>query len=337
MVNKIPDNNPDSSLNLSVVIPVFNEEESLPHLADKLNKSLQGLNKRYEVILVDDGSTDSSETALREICRKFPNFKTIRFRRNFGQTAAIAAGLDHAKGETIITLDADLQNDPEDIPKLLSLLNEGYDVVSGWRKNRKDTFLTRKVPSFIANWLIGYATGTKLHDYGCTLKAYKADVIKDVSLYGELHRFIPALASLEGAIVTEIPVTHHERKFGISKYNLSRTLRVILDLFTVAFLKRYQTRPIQIFGRLGALSFLLGFFISAYLSFEKIFFGASLANRPLLILGVLLILTGIQLLSLGLIAEMQIRTYFESQRKPIYRIREIIEQSNSKSQITNTK
>ena len=325
MANRISDNIPDVSLYLSVVIPVFNEEESLPHLADRLHKSLQELNKKYEVILVDDGSTDSSETVLREICRNFPYFKAIRFRRNFGQTAAIAAGLDHAKGEIIITLDADLQNDPEDIPNLLSRLNEGYDVVSGWRKNRKDTFLTRKLPSFIANWLIGYATGTKLHDYGCTLKAYKTEVIKDVSLYGELHRFIPALASLEGAIVTEMPVNHHERKFGKSKYNLSRTLNVILDLFTVSFLRRYQTRPIQIFGKIGAISFLLGFAISAYLSFEKIFFGASLANRPLLILGVLLILAGIQLLSLGLIAEMQIRTYFESQKKPIYRIREIME------------
>src|SRR3989338_8386513 len=325
MANRISDNIPDVSLYLSVVIPVFNEEESLPHLADRLHKSLQELNKKYEVILVDDGSTDSSKTVLREICRNFPYFKAIRFRRNFGQTAAIAAGLDHAKGEIIITLDADLQNDPEDIPNLLSRLNEGYDVVSGWRKNRKDTFLTRKLPSFIANWLIGYATGTKLHDYGCTLKAYKTEVIKDVSLYGELHRFIPALASLEGAIVTEMPVNHHERKFGKSKYNLSRTLNVILDLFTVSFLRRYQTRPIQIFGKIGAISFLLGFAISAYLSFEKIFFGASLANRPLLILGVLLILAGIQLLSLGLIAEMQIRTYFESQKKPIYRIREIIE------------
>jgi len=325
MVNKISNNSSDKFLYLSIVIPVFNEEESLYPLSEKIYKSLQSIGKEYEVIFVDDGSTDGSEAIFKNICQRYANFKAIRFRRNFGQTAAIAAGLDHAKGEVIITMDGDLQNDPEDIPRLLSKLDEGYDVVSGWRKNRKDNALTRTLPSNIANWIIGFATGTRLHDYGCTLKAYKADVIKDVCLYGELHRFIPALASLEGAMVTEIPVTHHQRKFGESKYNLSRVWRVVLDLITVSFLRRYQTRPLHIFGRIGLISFLLGFVISAILTFEKIFLGASLANRPLLILGVLLILTGVQLLSLGLIAEMQIRTYFESQKKPIYRIREIIE------------
>ena len=310
---------------LSVVIPVFNESESLEPLSENIYNSVQSTKKSYEVIFIDDGSTDESEARLRTICKKYENFKAIRFRRNFGQTAAIAAGLDHAKGHIIITIDGDLQNDPEDIPRLLSKLDEGYDVVSGWRKDRKDNTFTRNIPSHIANWLIGFGTGTKLHDYGCTLKAYKADVIKDVSLYGELHRFIPALASLEGAMVTEIPVTHHKREFGVSKYNLSRTWKVILDLLTVSFLRRFQTRPIQIFGRVGSILFIIGFIISFYLSIQKIFFGASLANRPLLILGVLMILAGIQLLSLGLIAEMQIRTYFESQKKPIYRIREIIE------------
>jgi len=310
---------------LSLIIPVFNEEESLRPLSEKIFSSLQSLKKDYEVIFIDDGSTDGSDVILKEICGKYPKFKAIRFRRNFGQTAAIAAGFDHAKGSVIISIDGDLQNDPGDIPRLLSKLDEGYDVVSGWRKDRKDNPLTKNLPSQIANWIIGFATGTKIHDYGCTLKAYRAEVIKDVCLYGELHRFIPALANLEGAMVTEIPVIHHERKYGKSKYNLSKTWRVILDMLTVSFLRRYQTRPIQIFGRVGLISFFLGFIISLYLTIEKIFFGASLANRPLLILGVLLILTGVQLLSLGLIAEMQIRTYFESQRKPIYRVREIIE------------
>ena len=323
--NKTYNNSTDESPYLSLIIPVFNEEESLYPLSEKIFSSLQSLKKDYEVIFVDDGSTDGSEGILKDICKKYPKFKAIRFRRNFGQTAAIAAGFDHAKGKVIITIDGDLQNDPEDIPRLLSKLDEGYDVVSGWRKDRKDNSLTRNFPSHIANWIIGFATGTKIHDYGCTLKAYKSDIIKDVCLYGELHRFIPALANLEGAMVTEIPVTHHERKYGKSKYNLSRTWRVILDLLTVSFLRRYQTRPIQIFGRFGMIAFCLGFIISFILSIQKIFFGASIANRPLLILGVLLILTGIQLLSLGLIAEMQIRTYFESQKKPIYRIREIIE------------
>ncbi|RMF93744.1 MAG: glycosyltransferase [Candidatus Schekmanbacteria bacterium] len=311
-------------IELSIVIPVYNEADNIAPLIKKIEAAIEKIRKKCEVIFVDDGSTDGSSEILQKECLSRNNFTLIQFRKNFGQTAAISAGFDYSKGNVIITLDSDLQNDPADIPLLLEKIDEGYDVVSGWRKNRKDNPLTRNLPSAIANWIIGIATGVKLHDYGCTLKAYKKEIIQDVSLYGDLHRFIPALAAFEGAKITEIPVNHHPRQFGKSKYNLSRTWRVLFDLLTVSFLRRYKTRPLHIFGRVGLISFLLGFLISAYLTLQKFLYGIELAKRPLLILGVLLILAGIQLLSLGILAEMQTRTYFESQKQPIYRIKKIV-------------
>ncbi len=316
-------------IELSLVIPVYNEAENIKPLVENIEMALEKIERNCEVIFVDDGSTDESGTILAEICPAKKNFTLIQFRKNFGQTAAISAGFDNASGDIIITLDSDLQNDPSDIPSLLDKMDEGYDVVSGWRKNRKDNVLTRNIPSAIANWIIGVATGVKLHDYGCTLKAYKKEIISDVSLYGDLHRFIPALAQFEGAKISEIPVNHHARKYGKSKYDLSRTWRVLFDLLTVSFLRRYKTRPLHIFGRVGLVTFLIGFLISAYLTLQKFILGIELAKRPLLILGVLLILAGIQLLSLGIVAEMQTRTYFESQKLPIYRIKKILKNSNS--------
>lgn len=317
-------NSEQKTYDLSLVIPVYNESDNIEPLAGMIDASLKNTPLNYEVIFIDDGSDDGSCEILKKTCTNHSNYKLIRFRKNFGQTAAIAAGFDHATGKIIITLDSDLQNDPKDIPALLKKMDEGYDVVSGWRSKRQDNPITRNFPSAIANWIIGIATGVKLHDYGCTLKAYRREIIKDVCLYGELHRFIPALASFEGASIGEMPVKHHARIHGKSKYNLSKTWRVLLDLLTVSFLRRYQTRPLHIFGRIGLTSFFIGFVISAYLTFQKLIYHIQLANRPLLILGVLLLLTGIQLISLGIVAEMQTRTYFESQNRPIYRIKEII-------------
>jgi len=305
---------------ISIVVPLYNEEESLPILNSSLLEVLEKLDRPFEIIYVDDGSTDKTFSILQSICSTNPSIKAIRLRRNFGQTAAMSAGFDHAKGEIIITIDGDLQNDPTDIPRLLEKLDEGYDIVSGWRKNRKDKLFSRKIPSIIANRIIGKATGVRLHDYGCTLKAYRAEVIKHIPLYGELHRFIPALASIYGARITEIPVTHHPRKYGKSKYNISRTFRVIMDLITVIFLKFFAHRPLHIFGWSGAIFFIVGLGIDAYLAIQKIFFGASLANRPLLLLGILLILAGLQMFGTGLLAEIQMRTYHESQGKPIYSV-----------------
>ena len=305
---------------ISIVVPLYNEEENLPILNSSLLGVLQKLDKPFEIIYVDDGSTDKTFPILQSICNSNPSIKAIRLRRNFGQTAAMSAGFDHARGEIIITIDGDLQNDPADIPRLLEKLDEGYDIVSGWRKDRKDKLFSRKIPSMIANRIIGKTTGVRLHDYGCTLKAYRAEVIKPIPLYGELHRFIPALASIYGARITEIPVDHHPRRYGTSKYTLSRTFRVIMDLITVIFLKFFAHRPLHIFGWSGAIFFIIGFIIDAYLAFQKIFFGASLSNRPLLLLGILLILAGLQMFGTGLLAEIQMRTYHESQGKPIYSI-----------------
>ncbi|MCK7521175.1 MAG: glycosyltransferase family 2 protein [Ignavibacteriales bacterium] len=275
-------------------------------------------------MLVDDGSVDGTVNVLKEIAKESPDVKVIRFRRNFGQTAAMAAGFDHAKGDIIVTLDGDLQNDPLDIPRIIAKLEEGYDVVSGWRQNRQDDVITRKIPSAIANKIISKMTGTYLHDYGCSLKAYRAEIAKELPMYGELHRFIPALASIEGANIAEIPVMHHARKFGKSKYNILRTFKVILDLINVVFQRKFITRPLHMFGRMGLFSFTAGFINIAFLAFEKIIFSVNIDNRPLLLLGVLLILTGIQLISSGIIAELQIRTYYESQNKSIYRVKELI-------------
>ena len=308
-------------MDISLVIPVYNEEENLKLLYQKLKETLEPLGKEHEIIFVDDGSQDNSPKILDQLARKDPHVKVIHFRRNFGQTAALAAGFDLAQGEIVVTLDADLQNDPADIPKLLEKMEEGYDVVSGWRKDRKDPYLSRILPSAMANWLISKVTGVKLHDYGCTLKAYRQEVVKELNLYGELHRFLPALASWMGVRIAEIPVTHHPRRFGKSKYGISRTFRVILDLILVQFLLRYSTRPIRIFGGAGLISFVLGLLLGCYLSIIKILFRHPIGNRPLLILSVLLIILGIQLLSLGILGEFLTRIYYEGQNKKPYVIK----------------
>ncbi len=312
-------------LELSIVIPVYNEEESLPELISKIVTSLEKTGLSYEILCIDDGSTkDCSAEWLKQQALTHPNLKAILLRRNYGQTAAMAAGFDLACGRTIVTLDADLQNPPEEIPRLLAKLNEGYDLVSGWRKNRKDAALTRLLPSKIANWLIGKLTGVKLHDYGCSLKAYREELIAHIRLYGELHRFLPALAYIEGARIAELPVKHEERKHGESKYGLGRTFRVVMDLFTVFFMKKFLTRPMHVFGILGIFSMTSGVLMGGYLSFIKIFFDQKIGDRPLLILSVLLVLTGVQLFCFGLLGELLMRTYHESQGRPIYRVREVI-------------
>jgi len=309
---------------LSVVVPAYNEEESIPVLYGRLREVLSSLREDYEIIFVDDGSEDRTPDILRELARKDKNVKVVRFRRNYGQTAALSAGFEHAKGDVIITMDADLQNDPEDIPKLLEKLREGYDIVSGWRKDRKDPFLSRKLPSKIANWIISKITGVELHDYGCTLKAYRADIAKRYRLYGDMHRFLPALAKRFGAKITEIPVRHHPRLYGKSKYGIGRTVRVILDMFLVKFLNEYITKPLYVFGSWGFFLFLVGFLIGLYLTFLKLFKGADIGDRPLLILSVLLILVGIQFIFTGLIAELIVRTYYESKGEKPYLIDEKI-------------
>lgn len=307
---------------ISVVIPLYNEEESIPQLHEQLMAALATVGDACEVIVVDDGSTDGSFERLRRLHEADPCWKVIRFRRNFGQTAALAAGFDAAQGDVIVTLDADLQNDPADIPRLLARLAEGYDVVSGWRVHRRDPF-HRRWPSHIANWLISHVTGVQLHDYGCSLKAYRSEVVKNIRLYGELHRFIPAIASWMGVRVAELPVNHRPRSYGRSKYgSLRRTVKVFLDLLTVRFLLSYATRPIHIFGGLGLLAALVGGAIGLYLSYVKLVLGESIGNRPLLTLGVLLMIVGVQMISMGLLGELVVRTYHESQGKPIYAVRE---------------
>ncbi len=308
---------------LSVVIPLYNEEENIEELHERLTNVLSSMPFDYEIIYVDDGSTDRTPALLEKISSSDEHVLALSLRRNFGQTAAFAAGFDFCRGDVIVTMDGDLQNDPADIPKLLEHIDE-CDLVSGWRKKRKDPFLTRRLPSMIANWLISRVTGVSLHDYGCSLKAYRRDVIKNLRLYGEMHRFIPAVASWYGVRVTEVETTHHPRLRGKSKYGLSRTVKVILDLITVKFLQSFSTKPIQFFGSFGLLSCLSGFLISLYLSFRKIFLGEEIGGRPLLLLGVLLIIVGIQLIGMGLISEMLVRVYHESQKKPIYVIKKIL-------------
>jgi len=311
-------------MDLSLIIPVYNEAQNLRPLYEQLKAALDRTAVDYEIIAIDDGSRDDSFAILKELHEQDTSLKVIRFRRNFGQTAAFAAGFDLAQGDVVITMDADLQNDPADIPLLLDKMAEGYDVVSGWRVERKDAFLTRRLPSMIANWLISTVTGVHLHDYGCSLKAYRREVVKGVQLYGELHRFIPALSSWMGVEVAEIPVQHHPRRFGSSKYGISRTIRVILDLITVRFLLSYSTRPIQIFGGLGALSFGVGALLGHYLTYVKLVLGQEIGSRPLMLLAVLLMLVGVQLVSMGLLGELVVRTYYEAQGKPIYTVREVL-------------
>ncbi len=308
---------------VSIVIPVFEEGESIPELYAALSKVMGGLERSYEIIFIDDGSRDSTMKVLEAIQEKDSHVVVVCFRRNFGQTAAMAAGFDYAAGEILITMDADLQNDPEDIPLLLDEIKD-VDVVSGWRKKRKDPFISRRLPSIMANWLISKVTGVKLHDYGCTLKAYRKEVIKNVKLYGDMHRFIPAIASWVGADIKEVEVTHHPRKFGASKYGISRTVRVVLDLITVKFLQSFSTRPIHAFGPVGLLLGALGLFISVYLSYVKIILGEPIGSRPLLLLGILCIILGVQLIIMGLLGEMLARVYHESQDKPIFVVKKVL-------------
>jgi glycosyltransferase involved in cell wall biosynthesis len=308
---------------VSIVIPLYNEEESIPHLYGAIKEVMDGTGRAYEIIFVDDGSRDKSFALLSELQKSDKRVVVVGFRRNFGQTAAMAAGFDYAEGEVIVTMDADLQNDPKDIPKLLEASKE-YDVVSGWRKNRKDKFLSRRLPSVIANWLISFVTGVALHDYGCTLKAYRSEVIKNIRLYGEMHRFIPAIANWVGATITEVETTHHPRKYGTSKYGISRTVRVILDLITVKFLQSFSTRPIHAFGPAGLLLSGIGFLMALYLSYEKIILGYDIGGRPLLLLAILLLIMGLQLVVMGLLGEMLARVYHESQGKSIYVVKRVL-------------
>jgi glycosyltransferase involved in cell wall biosynthesis len=308
-------------MNLSLVVPVYNEEENLPLLFDAIHKVMDALDHTWELILVDDGSRDNSLAVLNDLVVKDPqHVRVIVFRRNFGQTAAIAAGIDHAAGEIVILLDADMQNDPADIPLLLAKLDEGYDVVSGWRKDRKDTYLTRTLPSNAANGLISTVTGVHLHDYGCTLKAYRRDALTGFRLYGEMHRFIPVFAHAVGARITEIPVRHHPRKYGKAKYGLERTLKVVLDLFTVKFLLDYSRKPIYLFGGTGMALIVASGLALLGLLIRRIFWGVPVLTSPFFLIAVMFVIMGFQSILMGLIAELQVRTYYESQDKPTYTV-----------------
>ncbi|MEH2354152.1 glycosyltransferase family 2 protein [Nostoc sp.] len=309
---------------VSVVVPIHDEVESLPLLLEAIASTLSSSQVNYEIICVDDGSTDGSGDFLKEQAQIRTDLKAVILRRNYGQTAAMAAGFYYAVGKAIVTLDADLQNDPADIPMLLAKLDDGYDLVSGWRQKRQDGAVNRLLPSKIANWLIRRTTSVNIHDYGCSLKAYRAELLADMNLYGELHRFLPALAYIEGARITEIPVRHHARRFGRSKYGIWRTFRVLMDLLTILFMKKFLTRPMHVFGLLGLISMFSGTAIGIYLTFVKLALGQMIGNRPLLILAVLLLLTGVQLFCFGLLAELLMRTYHESQGRPIYRVREVV-------------
>jgi glycosyltransferase involved in cell wall biosynthesis len=309
---------------LSIFLPVYNEEPNLLPLQAKLDEALKALGRSAEIIYVDDGSTDGSLEILRELARVDPRVRVVALKRNYGQTAAMAAGIDAARGKVLIPMDADLQNDPADIVRLLAKLDEGYDVVSGWRKNRQDKVITRKIPSMIANRLISWIGGVPLHDYGCTLKAYRLESLESVRLYGEMHRFIPILASWEGAQVAEIPVAHHARTMGKSKYGLSRTFKVVFDLMTIKFMASYQTKPIYVFGTFGVLAFLVSLLAGLYAVFLKLIHKADFVQTPLPILAIVMFAVGIQFLLLGLLAEMMVRTYHESQAKSIYAVREKI-------------
>ena len=308
---------------LSIVIPVFNEEENIPLLAEEIRLALDPLGIAYEVVVVDDGSTDATWAQLETVRAQDSRWLLVGLRRNFGQTAAMSAGFDHARGDVIVTLDGDLQNDPADIPRLLALAKD-HDVVSGWRKDRQDPFLSRRLPSALANWLISGVTGVRLHDYGCTLKAYRREIIEHLHLYGEMHRFIPAIASWMGISLAEVETYHRPRRYGRSKYGVARTLRVILDLVTVKFLLSFATKPIQFFGLLGVFAAGIGIAIGGYLSVIKLAFGAQIGGRPLLFLAILLILLGVQFVVMGLLGEMLVRVYHESQRKPIYMVKRVL-------------
>jgi glycosyltransferase involved in cell wall biosynthesis len=309
---------------ISVLIPIFNEEENISPLYEKLTSVLNRIGKDYEVIFIDDGSSDGTLSLLRPICKKDPRIKFISFSRNFGQTSALSAGIDFSKGKIIIPMDGDLQNDPEDIPSLLQRIEEGYDVVSGWRKDRKDPFLKRRLPSIIANKIISFIGGVRLHDYGCTLKAYRRDILKNIRLYGEMHRFIPIYAKWVGARVAEVPVHHSQRKFGSSKYGVNRVFKVILDLMVVKFLLSYSQKPIYVFGGMGFLMILGAVLSGGYAIYLKLFRGVSFILTPMPVLCVFLTVLGFLSILMGFLAEVLIRTYYESQGKPTYQIKEIL-------------
>jgi glycosyltransferase involved in cell wall biosynthesis len=321
-----PANSPEAKAapELSLFLPVFDEEENLRPMHAKIREALDALGKTAEVIYVDDGSTDNSLEILREIAADDERVRVISLRRNYGQTAAMSAGIDAAEGEILIPMDADLQNDPKDIARLLEKLNEGYDVVSGWRKNRRDKMISRKIPSKIANRIISWIGGVHLHDYGCSLKAYRRDVLQDVKLYGEMHRFIPIYASWAGARVTEIPVDHHARTMGKSKYGISRSLKVVFDLMTIKFMAEYHTKPIYVFGTFGMLAFFLSIIAGVWAFVLKFVYGVSFILTPLPIIAIVMLAISVQFILMGLLAEMLVRTYHESQDKTIYAVREKI-------------
>jgi glycosyltransferase involved in cell wall biosynthesis len=310
---------------ISLVIPVHNESPNIKPLYEELTQTLGQYGRPYEVLIVDDGSTDDSFEQLAALQARDPRLRVIRFRRNFGQTAAFAAGIAAARGRLVVTSDGDLQNDPRDIPAMVALIDNGNDIVCGWRKDRKDTFITRRLPSVIANKLISWATGVALHDYGCSLKVFRSEVIKPLRLYGEMHRFLPAIASQIGVKIAEMEVNHRARRAGVTKYGLSRTIRVVLDLATVKYLLNYSTRPLQIFGLIGLIAGGLGMAITGWLAYVRLFLHQGIADRPLLLLGVMMIFIGVQLVTFGLLAEVMARTYYESQGKATYVIREVRE------------
>lgn len=310
---------------LSLVVPVYNEAQNLLPLHREIVDSCSKLNNSYELIFVDDGSWDESFVVLKNIQKDNHKVKVIKLRKNFGQTAALSAGFDYAQGDIIISLDADLQNDPKDFPLLIQKIQEGYDIVSGWRQKRKDRLLTRRLPSFVGNWLISFFTRIKLHDYGCMLKAFRKEVVKSIRLYGEMHRFIPAIARNMGFLVTEVRVNHRPRLYGKSKYRSTRFIRVMLDLLTVKFLLSYSTRPLQIFGLIGFLTGIIGIILGLYLSYQRLIIKVGISGRPLLLLAILLIVTGLQFITLGLLAEIMVRAYHESVGKKIYIIQEIVD------------
>lgn len=311
----------NSNVALSIVVPIYNEEESLPFLVNQLLEVLQPMEETFELVLVNDGSSDNSAEVIRKLSFDIPELVGVLLRKNYGQTAAMAAGFDISSGEIVVTLDGDLQNDPADIPLLVNKIRDGFDLVSGWRYRRQDAAISRKLPSKIANRLIGKVTGVRLNDYGCSLKAYRKEVLTDMRLYGELHRFLPVLANIEGARITEVKVNHRARQFGSSKYGIDRTFRVLMDLLTVWFMNRFLTRPMYVFGFGGILAIIGSFITSFYLLTIKLL-GEDIGNRPLLIFALLLAVTGVQLFGFGLLGELQIRTYHESQNRPIYRIRD---------------
>ena len=311
-------------MDISVVVPLYNEEDNVQLLYEEIKGVLDTMAEQAEIVFVDDGSRDHTLAKLEAIQAGDYHVRVVSLRRNFGQTAAMTAGFDHARGGVIITMDGHPQHDPHDIPQLAAKLNEGYDVVTGWRHDRQDAFLSRRLPSQLANRLISWVTGVGLHDYGCTLKAFRREVIDNINLYGEMHRFIPAIASGMGISFTEVKVNHRARRFGTSKYGISRTIRVVLDLITVKFMLSYATRPLHVFGTVGVVSSLLGVLIALVLTVQRQLYGVAQANRPLLLLAVLLIFMGIQFITIGLLAELVVRTYHESQKKPIYYVRKVL-------------